>query len=341
MATWGYLAWYPSFNSLIFDESHYIELSSTSYFDFASYDFRITLLIYPDSTIADPTNYKKILTKSDGTLANDTGWELYYKPSDGKVGFDINDGDATPATLLSDVGIITNNSWNYIVVEADREGNGTIYVNGVNVITGDISSKVSSINKSEKVTFSGGNCFKGRLCQLSFRRGNGSVCSDTYNLHEYYKIKYGWPRRHIYGGGATWNFAESLTDESDYYTWDYLGGGSASYYGSGFPTNETISFKTLYEYEMGFLPLDNIIRTLGGQAKLYKGPSKRRLFLPMISNDAEQHIALEGAYVSNSLMYVWLDQDNPWEFVGYISESPTIKEIGPGIYQYDVEFEEY
>lgn len=338
----GLILFYPLFNSIVFNEASYL-LCLSSAFTITTQDFRIALLFWPDSTAASPTTYRQMVAKWDGDLTTDTGWWLGYKPSDGSAFFAANDG-GTAKSLSVGAAAITNNAWNLMVVECDRSGNAVLYINGITVDTEDISSIPGSWDEpTEALKICRNNTFKGRIGYLAF---DAYIYGATYCLEEYYRIKYGWPRKNNINADigmlpqAVFNFNETLKDESETYELVYMPSGFPTYYGAGYPSSSSVEFNYRVGSEMGFLPLDGTVRTQGGELRLHPGPNKLFSTLVIGTNSTEKMIAFQGAWLSRSYIDLWEDSTKPQTLRGRIVTPPRIRPMRGGWYELTMEIEE-
>jgi len=336
------LLWYPLFNSIVFNEDKYLRAPAESNFTITTQDFRLALLFWPDSTASSPTTHRQMVTKWDGNLDADSGWWLGYKPSDGSAYFILNDGGT--GVTLSVAGAITNDAWNLVVVEADRGGNVVLYVNGVAKDSDDMSGVTGSIDKAtEPFLLCRNNNFKGRIGYFSM---DAYVYGAAWCLEEYYRIKYGWPRKDNINTDVgnmpqgVWNFNESLADESGSYDFIYMNSSFPTYYGAGYPSSCSLLFNYRVGSEMGFLPLDGTVRTQGGALRLHPGSNKLFSTLVISTNEIEKMIALQGAWLSRSYVDLWEDISKPQTLRGRIITAPRVRPLNGGFYEFTLEIEE-
>jgi len=337
----GLIIFYPLFNSIVFNEASYL-LVPHSEFTITTQDFRIALLFWPDSTCSSTSTVRQMVAKWDGDLTGDTGWWMGYKPSDSSAYFAANDGGA--AKTLSAAGAITNDAWNLMVIECDRSGNAVLYVNGVAVDTEAISTIPGSWDEpTEALKICRTNNFKGRIGYLSF---DPYVFGAAYCLEEYYRIRYGWPRKDNVNSDmglfpqAVFNFNETLKDESETYELAYMPSGFPVYYGAGYPSSSSVQFNYRVGSEMGFLPLDSTVRTQGGELRLHPGPNKLFSTLVISTNSVEKMIAFQGAWLSRSYIDLWEDITKPQTLRGRIITPPRVRPLHGGWYELTMEIEE-
>lgn len=92
---------------------------------------------------------EQIVSKKATTGASDVGWAVNADMTASNNQIKVYISDTTGATLTSATGSITANVWAHFFVSFDRDGNGTIYKNGVASGTPtDISTEASTITNS-------------------------------------------------------------------------------------------------------------------------------------------------------------------------------------------------
>lgn len=331
----GKLVWAPSWRALTFDETQYLKIVDTDTFDLGTADFRIALLFWPDSTAASPTTARQMVAKWDGDLTADTGYWMGYKPSDGNAYFSANDG-GTPINLVG-AAAITNDAWNLMVIEGDRDGNAVLYVNGAAVDTEAISSIPGTLNKATSLLICRNNTFKGKIGYLAF---SDTVYGADYALEEYYEFFVGLPRQ-LGDRQAVWTFADTLWDLGEAYVLSYEPSGAPTY-AAGYPDSITLNlnYNFTFAYELDYLPLDTPLRAPDGTGLLYKGPAKRRAHLPFDYMSLLQKMALEGAWYHRSPIDLYIDQYKPRTFTGMMVSPPQLRRQSASWWSGAVELEE-
>jgi hypothetical protein len=349
----GRLTWNPSYKAVQLDATHYLQLYPVTVLNPLTQSFRIAVLVYIDSTISNPSQDRCIVSKWDGNLASDTGYRLYYNPTDLYVAFEINDGDATPATIQSANGVLSNNSWNVLVVEIVRNGTAIIYKNGVSVASGDISAKSGSISNSSPFTvgdvFSGGS--KGYVGWLNV---NFYLGSATNALEEYYRVIYGHRELRtgcLYPNSYNWSMNGTLVSSLKglskvTYTLLCETAGTPVYYDYGLPWS--INFDFIHNPKRGrqhsYLSLDSVVRTINGDLYYYENASKWHGRLEF-GCQYQQMIAIESAWLQKSALIYYPDYfgtsyESSIYYYVYMIAPPQIKQIYNAWYEVSVELEQ-
>lgn len=331
----GKLVWAPTrFRSASFNEDIYLKLDDSGDLDLGTSDARLALLFWPDSTVSSPTTYRQMIAKWDGDLSNDTGYWMGYKPSDGSALFAANDGSATGVTA-NVAGVISNNYWNFMVVECDRNGDVVIYVNGTAVKSISIAARQNTWDAGENFNICRNNSFKGKI---GFVAVGNAIFGADYALEEYYDIVCGKPRT-LRSWIAAWTFGDSVVDLSGDYT---LTASGTVTYSTGYPTSLELDFvhNISYDYDLGYIPLDSPLRAADGTGSINQGATKLRATLPFPAMNLLQKIALEGAWYQRSPIDFYLDQTKPKTFIGMIVAPPQFVQITDDWWRGTIELEE-
>lgn len=342
------------YKGVVFDESHYLRYEHSTDFDMGTGDFSLGLVFYCDSTVGVKGSYKNLICNQDGSMDSDTGWMLSYAADNERLYFFINDGDASTSTAVTAASSFADDTYHYLWINVDRDAGVTFYKNGAAVTkdSDDTTNAQSSCTKSTPLLiggFPGTNQFlKGYISSVHLCKG--WLPSATWVQNWYYRMKTGHPRVNPIRDSIVWRFNQSLTA----YHGMTIGGVTLSYNGEYCPTGApsytyhepyslemTLANNPAYGFEDGYLPLDIVQRAYDGTVKYYdRGANKRRLYLAFTSNSTEQRYFVEGLWLAKYRIRVYLDADSDITMHGYMVSPPIIKEIAPGIYQYELELEE-
>jgi len=117
----------------------YVGIADTDSIDLGTSDFTLSLWIKTSAQ-----GHMRIIDKKDAS----TGWLLSINTSE-QLNYVLDDtgGDAT----YTGVSNISDGNWHYVVLSADRDGNGIIYIDAVVDKTDDISARSASLDSTSSI----------------------------------------------------------------------------------------------------------------------------------------------------------------------------------------------
>ena len=337
----GKLVWTaPAVQALSLDQLHYVQLTTGSDdFNPGTADLTLDVLIRPDSTAAYPTAAKCILAKKYNDA--EPSWRLGYVPYYKYVFFQLMVTDNI--WILTPDGSVEMDSWSWVAVRADRDGNAVIYINGSEAASGSIAAQAGDLRNTRKFTvghedkdFISAVAFKGLigLARVAFR-----LLPEQWVAAEWERLRWGLaPRAQDFQ--AVWRFDGSLSDEGGAYTLDWQNGGEAAY-DTGWPSGK-LSYELPINYEiganLGYLEEGDLSRSLDGSLCAYWLPGRRRRHLEVTWRwlPLSQVEALRAAYEAGTEISVYLDADLPSDMTALITKPPEIEIAAPGEYAYSV-----
>lgn len=368
----GRIVWVSDkFQAVVLDGSHWLSLADNNTLDVGVYDLAIEILFNWDSGIANPGDNKLLISKSPGTLGGtEAGWEILMNPTAQSLIVRFNDSTATIITNTYS-GILPSDTWIHLRLEFDRDSTLHLYKDGVLIDdTFDLSSRPGSVSNSEPLmighqTGGSNDYFDGYIGLIRIDGGMGWVLDadgagsfvgnrtvdygDSWNLRNYYALQYAYPRT-IQHYLAAWYFDNSLVDDSGAaltLTWN--GGGSASY-GTGWPYECDYQFTynplNAGGVQSSWIPLSSALRSLDGSLKMYvlPGPNRQLRSLNFRTNNIEQIMALQGAYLISAPIHLYETGEEPFQFRGYLPIPPIWREVfsttTKKVYEISLEIEE-
>ena len=188
----------------------YIEYADSAHLDVVTFDFALRAVFKPDSVA---TANQFLMNKEAGGI----GYGLEIREDDLWIRLDDNTADAT---ALIGTAVITANVVHDVIVNFDRSGNATAYVNGVNVGTVDISGSALTLSSAGVLRIgseSGGTTkpFKGEMYDWE-------MWNCLIPEAQVYEMQSGGTQPFLYYGASSTN----LLDEPAFATnakWDATG----------------------------------------------------------------------------------------------------------------------
>jgi hypothetical protein len=128
---------------------------------------------YSVGCYANATKLGTYMLMGGGNAGFTAYWSVYITPS-GTVSIEFTDGSGAALSASSSAGIVKVNEWHYYVADFDRDSNLTIYMDGVSVLTKNISTRAGSCTfGSLGVGIYGSNInffFAGRIGQAFYKQ---------------------------------------------------------------------------------------------------------------------------------------------------------------------------
>ncbi len=163
---------------LEFDGSDdYLLVEDNDYIDIDTEDFSIEFWVKGDDNISQSGN--RILEKVSGS----TGFRVYYTTDD-RITFAIGDGTNSVAGSPSSGGDMSKGQWEHMILTFDRDGDATIYNDGNEVYSVDISSVTGSLSNDSDLYIgkdASGNLFKGKLDSIIIYKNQLLNSFDGYS----------------------------------------------------------------------------------------------------------------------------------------------------------------
>jgi hypothetical protein len=315
--------------ALALDEAHSLTIGNAA-FNAGRGPFGIDILLQIDSSSIK--NQVLIASKYPGVWQNQAGWGVYYRLDNRSLGFIINDGSGAPVEVTTNtkaLPVIGTPTW--VSVRTNRIS-VAFYVNGVEVGSGDISSKTGSLDNNNPLTIGGQTDFmKGRIDFIRFDQGR--CLPAEWHADEWYRIVYGCPRV-ARDFTAFWTFyGQSLLDLGGTHELIWQGGGSQDFV-MGWPAvNGSISYvfeeSFTFDIEPGRLDLDDNQRMSNGSAFNYPHPNQKKTFiLPFQYILPTQQAAFEAAWAAKQPIDLYLRGGRPKENGQFqIMKYPLVKYV--------------
>lgn len=328
--------------ALSLDGAHYLSLDAAD-FNLGAGDFGVDLLFYADPAI---TAEEKLLAgKTPANLNNLAGWQVFYDAVNQRAGLRLNDGSATPVTVVSDNDSFAKGLWHWLRADADRDGNGVIYKNGAAVKTGAISTRPGSLDNTElfQIGALGTAFFKGKIDHLRVDKGRSLPAS--WHTAEWERLYLGIHPK-LLDFPALWKFENSLVDESaNLYIPTYQPSGSPgytsdSYLGSRGTIDYTFKCNPNWGDEFSYVDLDGRERLLGGDLAV-SGRARKIIRSMTIEYVLGYQLAVLLSMWENQTAFdFYPDAALPREGSFYLTAPPDVKTHWRGVYEVQLDMEE-
>jgi len=326
------------------------------YLDWATYDFAVEIKVKWDNSILNQSSDHLLIGKGrfDQALANTGGWAVILQPSTASLKILLNDGNPSAASSVW-TGALPADTAAFLRFEFDRNTGVRLYKNGSLVsLKTEITGRTGSVSNSEPLHIGGysglsTSWFKGTIEMVRLDYGYTALDKygayypvwaekypgDMWNYEAYLRYAHFWPES-AYHYLAAWYFNLTLEDTAPFgfdlscYQGDGSTVGAGAYYTSAdvWGDGYAWSFQPLPgELVDSHLDLDARLRGLDGTMKVYKGPRKRTRYMVFRTTDVEQVIALQGAWYQTAPISLHTNQEQAFDFRGYLTYPPTVTEI--------------